>query len=85
MKNFCIDLRKQITKIINFEKKEMILLTNEERKLHCKQKACYTCKKRFSTNDNNKKYHKDRDHCHYSGKYTGAAYVICNSRYKTPK
>ena len=29
----------------------MIPLTNKERKLHCKQKVCHTCKKRFSTDD----------------------------------
>ena len=25
------------------------------------------------------------DHCHYTGKYRGAAHGICNLRYKTPK
>ena len=25
------------------------------------------------------------DHCHYTGKYRGAAHDICNLRYKTPK
>ena len=42
-------------------------------------------KKRFSTGDNNKKYHKVKDHCHYTGKYRGAAHDICNSRYEIPK
>ena len=32
-----------------------------------------------------KKYHKVRDHCHYTGKYRGAAHDICNLRYKIPK
>ena len=32
MKNFCIDSRKHATKIIDYKKKEMISLTNEERK-----------------------------------------------------
>ena len=41
--------------------------------------------KKFSTDDNNKKYHKVRDHCHYTGKYRGAAHDICNLRYKIPK
>ena len=40
--------------------------------------------KNFSTDDSNKKYHKVRDHCHYSGKYRGAAHDICNLRYKIP-
>ena len=47
-------------------------------------KVCYICKKRFST-DNDKKYHKVRHHCHYTGKFRGAAHIICNLRYKTPK
>ena len=42
-------------------------------------------KKNISTNDNNKKYHKVRDHSHYTGKYRGTAHNICNLRYKTPK
>ena len=57
----------------------MIPLTKKEEKMHNKQNACYICKKRF------KKYHKVRDHCHYTGKYRGAAHDICNIRYKIPK
>ena len=60
----------------------MILLPNEERKLYHKQRLCYVRKKRFSTDDDNKKYHKV-DHYHYTGKYRGAAHDICNLRYKT--
>ena len=85
MKKFCLDLRKHATKIINYEKKEMIPLTKEEKRAHLMQRRCYICKKKFSTDDNNKKYHKVRDHCHYSRKYRGAAQDICNLRYKIPK
>ena len=84
MKNFCLDLQ-HATKIINYEKKEMVPLTKEEKKMHNEQKICCICKKRFSTDDNNKKYHKIKDHSQYTGKYKGAAHYICNLRYKIPK
>ena len=83
MKKFCKELREHAIKIINYEKKDMIPLTKKEEKNHNNQKVCYICKKEFDTSD--KKYHKVRDHCHYSGKYRGAAHNICNLRYKMPK
>ena len=85
MKKFCKDLREHATKIINYEKKEMTSLTKEEEKNHNKQKVCYICTKEFNTDDSDKKYHKVKDHCHYTGKYRGAAHNICNLRYKTSK
>ena len=63
----------------------MIPLKEEENKIHREQKVCYICKKRFSTDNDNKKYHKVRDNCHYTGKYRGPAHNIFNLRYKTPK
>ena len=63
----------------------MIPLTKEKEKNHNKQKVCYICKEGFNTDDRDKKYHKVKDHCHYTGKYRGAAHDICNLRYKTPK
>ena len=81
LERFCKDLKEHATKIIDYEKKEMIPLTDEENKSYKKQKVCYICKKRFSTGDERKV----RDHCHYTRKYRGAAYDTCNLRYKTPK
>ena len=53
------------------------------------EKNSHICRKEFSTDDSNKtafkKYHKVRDHCHYTGKYSGAVHNIFNLRYKTPK
>ena len=92
MKKFCKDLRKHSTKIINYEKKKMIPLTTKEEIYHNRQKVCYICKKEFDNNDTTessslecKKQQKVRDHCHYTGKYRGAAHNICNLRYKVPK
>ena len=83
MKKFFKDLREHASKIVDYEKKKMILLTTEEKIYHNKQKICYICNKEFKNND--KKNYKVRDHCHYTGKYRGAAHNICNLRYKVPK
>ena len=66
-------------------KKKMIPLTKKEEKNPNKQKVCYICKKEFNTDDSDKKHHKVKDHCHYTGKYRGAAHNICNLRYRIPK
>ena len=92
MKKFCKDLKEHATRIINHEKKRIIPLTKEE-KINCNdQKVCYICKKEFDKNNTTKssslerkKHYKVRDHCHYTGKYRGAAHNICNLRYKVPK
>ena len=54
-------------------------------KNHNKQKVCHICRKEFNTDDNDKKYHKVKDHCHYTGKRSGVAHDIFNLRYKTSK
>ena len=79
---FCKDLKEQAMKIINYDKKKIIPLTDKEKETNENQKVCYICKKIFSTN---KKYCKVRDHCHYTGQYTGTAHSICNLRYQIPK
>ena len=83
MKKFCKDLRKHAAKIFNYEKKKMIPLTIKEEIDYNKQKIFYICKQEFNKND--EKNYKVRDHCHYTGKYRGAAHNICNLRYKIPK
>ena len=85
MEKFCKHLREHTTKIINYEKKDMIPLTKKEQEQHSEQKVCYICKKEFNTDDSDKKHNKVKDHCHYTGKYRGAAHNICNLRYKVPK
>ena len=89
MKTFCKDLKEHATRIINHGKKKIIPLTKEEKINSNDQKVCYICKKEFDTIDTTKssslerkKHHKVRDHCHYMGKYRGAAHNICNLRYK---
>ena len=45
MEKFCKEVKEHATQIINYEKKEMILLTKEEKKIHCSQKMLYMQKK----------------------------------------
>ena len=67
----------------------MIPLTDKEKEAHENQKICYICEQEFCMDENNKKEfklkQKVRDHCHYTGKYRGAAHSICNLRCKIPK
>ena len=60
----------------------MIPLTKKKkkRKRIVSKRKYYICKNIFSTDDNNKKCHKARDHCHYTGEYRDAAHDICNLR-----
>ena len=69
MKIFCKDLKDQTMKVINYENKEMISLTNEEEESFENQEICHICKREFNNDD------KVRDHCHYTGKYRGAAII----------
>ena len=79
MKRFCKDLKDHGTKIIDFKKKTMTPLTKEEEDNYNKENICCICKKDFN-NDM-----KVRNHCHFTGKYRGAAHNTCNLRYKIPK
>ena len=89
IKRFCSDLKQFGTKIINYEGKVMIPLTDKENKFYEEQEKCHICQKEFCYDKNEKKkfklYQKVRDHCHYTGKFRGAAHSICNLRYKVPQ
>ena len=75
-------------KIINYEEKEMIPLTYEENKSYKEQEACHICEEKFCMDKDDENYtnrKKVKDHCHYTGKFRGAAHSKCNLNYKVPK
>ena len=79
MKKFCESLREHAMKIINSKKKKMRSLTKEQQESYENAKICYICKENFKNKYwKDKKYRQVRNHCHYTGKYRGAAHSICN-------
>ena len=44
IEKFCKDWKELVTKIINYEEKEMILLTDSENKFYNEQEECHICK-----------------------------------------
>ena len=75
-------------KIINYEEKETIPATYEENKSYKEQETCHICKGKFCMDKNDENYKnrkKVKDHCHYTGKFRGAAHSKCNLNYKVPK
>ena len=84
----CKKLKKRAMKIINYEEKEVIPLTDEENKSYEEQEICHICNEKFCTEEHGENYknrRKVKDHCHYTGKFRGAAHSICNLRYKVPE
>ena len=47
LKKFCKGLRKHRRSIIDFEKKELPVLTKEEEFIHLMTEECFICKKNF--------------------------------------
>ena len=87
MRRFCKDLKDHAIKIIDFKKKAMIPLTKEEKDNYNKENICHIFKKEFNndTTESSSLECKVRDHCHFTGKYRGAAHNMCNLRYKIHK
>ena len=84
--NFCECLRERTINIINIKKKKMKLLANEQQESYKNAKICYICKEKFESKSwKSKIYCQVRDHCHYTGKYRGAAHSIYNLEYSVPK
>ena len=66
---------------LSLPKKEMIPLSSEEWKKFRESEVCWLCKGKFGE----KTFSKVRDHCHYTGKFRGAAHQSCNLKFKRPK
>ena len=69
-------LENDVKKIANNPEKKMIIKKQEQQQYE-KETKCWICKGELN-ND------KVRDHCHFTGRYRGAAHNKCNLNYKKP-
>ena len=68
---------------IDFEKKKMLLLTKKNGiYIKIQQNVTFVKNKFIKKFAKDKNYQKIRDHCHYTGRYGGAAHSICISPVK---
>ena len=71
-------LEDDVKYIANIEPKKMILTKEEEKQFNIAS-DCWICGEELENNN------KVRNHCHYTGRYRGAAHNICNLNYSKPK
>ena len=64
---------------LSLPKKEMIPLSPEEWRKFNESEVCWLCRGKFGEKP------KVRDHCHYTGKFRGAAHQSCNLKFQRPK
>ena len=70
-------LEEDVKEIANLEKKDMIITEEEEEQFN-QASICWICGKLLNIKG------RVRDHCHYTGRYRGAAHNICNLKYSKP-
>ena len=56
IEKLCKKLKKNAMKIINYEKKEMILIADEEKRSYEEQEVCHICKKKSCTDEHDENY-----------------------------
>ena len=67
-----------------YKKPKPLKLTKQEREEFNKAEICHICNEEFYKDDSTAKMLKVRDHCHFTGKYRGAAHNSCNVRCRKP-
>ena len=71
-------LEKDIKIIANIPEKKMIF-GKEEAERFKRETKCWICNENFDEDDD-----KVKDHCHFTGRYRGAAHNKCNSKFRIP-
>ena len=87
MEKFVEWIEEDVKKIANIPDVEMIFGPDELDQFNDATK-CWICKGEFDDTADEKGYRKNekvKDHCHYTGRFRGAAHNSCNLKYKKPK
>ena len=80
-------IEEDVKEIANIPDVEKIFGPNELDQFNNATK-CWICKEEFDDTADEKGYRKNekvKDHCHYTGRFRGAAHNSCNLKYKKPK
>ena len=64
---------KYCKKVINKHFNKSLIMSEEEEHLFQQSNSCWICKKLIDNDEE-----KERDHCHVTGKFRGAAHGSCN-------
>ena len=73
-------LEKEVKTIYKKHPSKKIIITDEDKIIFENATTCWLCEKAFTETDG-----KVRDHCHYTGKFRGAAHNSCNMLFRRPK
>ena len=87
MEKFVEWIEEDVKEIANIPDVEMIFGPDELNQFNNATK-CWICKGEFDDTADEKGYKKNekvKDHCHYTGRFRGAAHDSCNLKYKKPK
>ncbi|CAB4026565.1 uncharacterized transposon-derived [Paramuricea clavata] len=85
MKEFCKAMSEAVVKLYDkhFKSKFPINMSPEDERDYNSSERCHLCLG-LPSPDSDSIYQKVRDHCHFTGKYRGAAHSICNLRASKP-
>ena len=87
MEKFVEWIEEDVKEIANIPDVEMIFGPYELKQFNDATK-CWICNEEFDDTADEKGYRKNenvKDHCHYTGRFRGAAHNSCNLKYKKPK
>ena len=88
MEKFVEWIEEDVKDIANISDVEMMKFSPNELKQFDEATKCWICNEEFDDTADEKGYKKNekvKDHCHYTGRFRGAAHNSCNLNYKKPK